>query len=310
MTDHDWICLMVQWKMGWPVWYIYHPSLLLPSIQSMPPSSILLSSLLALVLTEQAQRMHKALCQDLCPPTWMMRYSQAEPTKLREEIRIFTLRNWFHAHVCCRHQRKQSPWTHPTAPSKRALHALHLQAYSMESNKVSFSLGHHKTPSVLCPEHQYGCAQDDESCCCMDAPGAPRVTIFHHCQTRVTTLWCKILFCYFQPGSRHTSKAKLGVSKFSFISLFWIHVLSRTVSPNPAWIGLFHLIPGSNDCQSIERFFESWFLADDHDCYKTVFKNILIFEKNFPFLLYQPHVWGRAWGLPLLGEKKSKTEKG
>lgn len=68
------------------------------------------------------------------------------------------------------------PWTHSTAPSKWALHVLYLQAYLMESNKISFSLGHHKTHSVLCPEYQYGCAQDDDRCCSMDAYGAPRAS--------------------------------------------------------------------------------------------------------------------------------------
>lgn len=87
-------------KTGWLVRYISHFSLLLPSAQSMPPSSMLLSSQLAPTLTEQAPGMHTALCQEQCPPKnppkW---WGFPKQNPLKAERRIFSSRNWSHAHV-------------------------------------------------------------------------------------------------------------------------------------------------------------------------------------------------------------------
>lgn len=63
-------------------------------------------------------------------------------------------------------------------------------------------------------------------------------------------------------------------------------VSSKLTCPPEQWVLIQlesdHFV--SNDCQSIKRFFEKWFLADDHNFYKTVFKSIFLFEKNFPLI--------------------------
>lgn len=205
---------------------------------------------------------------------------------------FFSSGNIFHAPVCCRHLRCQSPAGIPTAPARWALHVLHLRAYLMQGSEVSYSLHLQKSHSSS-PWLQHSCQMvlkviPSVVVWMLQVVQQLLVTIFHHCHIGRTILYCKTPICYCQCGYQYTLKAKLVVSKFGFINLSKLTCLQNSKSQCALnWIISFR--PGLAWLSVHQCFFENWFLADDHGCYKTVFKNSFIFEKNFPLLLYQPH---------------------
>lgn len=152
MRGHDWICPLVQWKTGWLVRYIYHFSLLLPSAHATFLHALKLSASSDPpgAGTWDAHSLVARAMPPKDPPKWGG-FPKQNP--LKAERRIFSSRNWSPAHVSA-----ADTW------DVRALHLSHstikvssprghLQAYLVQSNKISSSLGHHKTHSVLCPDY-------------------------------------------------------------------------------------------------------------------------------------------------------------